>query len=942
MRARFCTYPVLGLAVLASLILAPAVAVAQCDIPLIAQRVSTPPNVMILLDTSGSMNGAMFHADYDQTVIWSGDFQWNTTYKVSAAGAYTPDSFLGDGAPTSPSANLISGLHSRSGEYGGNYLNWVYFHATPEQRDAIPQVTRQQVANVAVKAVMNAAQGLRYGLAIFNGDDGAKIVANAGSDQAALELEVDNAVATGYTPTAESLVDLWEYFSSTGAGAPIEYDCQQNFVIVVTDGIPTRDLNIPAYIGDQDGDGREPGDCASVGFPEQGNADCSDYLDDVAYYMARNDARDDLEYEQTVSTYTIGFGVRSQLLAEAAYNGNGLYREAWDLNTLVNQLGNVVGDIVNRISAGAAVAVVSTESGDDNYLYRGKFMPGTWQGFLESYELPYKQGKSPRWEAGQKLYNRNPDSRVIWTSMNNALVEFTGDNADDLGYFMAPNGPSSGAIEADSYGPDLDNDFDSADRTIGPNYSAPYVGDIIDWVRGEDLDGYRDRGGWKLGDLVHSTPVVVGPPRGFKFDEDYMYFREAWKNRDSVVYVGANDGMLHAFDAETGEEKWAYIPRRVLGKLEMLAEDTYCHQTYVDLSPKAFDVEINGSWRTILVAGQRTGGDSYFAFDVTNPDSPQFLWETSVPSISSSFTEPVVLETTWGTALWVGSGPNPNGDAYTSLIRVDNGNILLNYKLGATIAGTNAATAPVAYDENSDGIADYVYQGDLGGNLYRWDITDDGVWYVNTMFSGTQPIQARPALARDEAGQLNVYFGTGKYTESSDLSDVQQQSFYCLREDGTTSTVYPSSLIKVTSSTTETEGWRGWYRDLEFGGGERVTQPAVVVEGVVYFTSFKPSSGVCSAGGDSYLYHIDYRNGTEVDSDEDGDLSDESVAESLGRGVASRPVVNLSAEELIVQTSDARLNVAGLLIGPQRIRVRAWRQQFETLTTNEVDPQTGQ
>ena len=596
-----------------------------------------------------------------------------------------------------------------------------------------------------------------------------------------------------------------------------------------------------------------------------------------------------------------------------------------------NQLGRVVGDIVNRISSGAAVAVVSTETGDGSRLYRGKFMPGTWNGYLESFELPYTTGEAPIWEAGEKLYNRNPDSRVIWTSLNNVRVDFTTAEADQLGHLMAPDGPSSGTNEIDAYGPDLDNDFDAADQALGPNYSATYVAEVIDWVRGHDLTGYRNRGGWKLGDLLHSTPVVVGAPKGFAFDEDYQAYRTTWQDRHPVVYVGANDGMLHAFDAATGTEKWAYVPRRVLGKLEMLAEPTYCHQNYVDLSPKAFDVVINGAWRTVLVCGERTGGDSYFALDVTNPDAPTFLWETSVPTITSSFTDPVVINTNLGTVLWTGSGPDPSGTAYAALIRVDNGNILINTQLGPVIAGTNAATAPIGYDQDRDGYADVVYQGDMGGNLYRWDISDAGAWTINTMFSGTQPIQARPSLTVDEAGQVSVYFGTGKYVEAADLNELQQQSFYCLRDDGSATTLYPTSLVQVTTTTTDSDGWDGWYRDLEFGAGERVTEPAVIVEGVVYFTSFVPSNEICSAGGHSFLYHIDHKNGVVVDSDDDGSLDDEFAAEDLGRGVASRPVVNLAAEELIVQTSDARLTVGNLLLGPQRIRVRAWRQQFLTV-----------
>lgn len=935
------TKPLAGL-VLVALLMAPAAAAAQCDIPLISQRISTPPNVMILLDSSGSMNGVMYHPDYDQAVMWSGPFEWGTTYKVNTSDTYKPSSFLSTAGidTVATTAELVSGLHARSGEYSGNYLNWIYFHATPEQRAAIPKVTRQQVANTAVKAVVNGAPGVRYGIARFNGDTGANILADVGAGIPAIESQVDAMVATGYTPTAEAMVDIMEHFQQDGGSAPIEYECQQTFLVVVTDGIPTRDLNVPAYIGDQDGDGREPGDCASIGFPDQ-NSDCSDYMDDVAYYMAHNDMRSDLDGDQTISVYTIGFGIRSQLIADAAVNGNGLYSEAWDLTSLTIQLSSVVGDIVNRISAGAAVAVVSTETGDGSHLYRGKFMPGPWQGFLECFELPYSSNKAPKWEAGRVMYKRNPDSRNIFTSLGNQVVDFSTNNAAELAYYIAPNGPGSGTIETDAYGPDLDNDFDSFDQTVGPGFQAAYVDDVIEWVRGDDIAGYRQRGGWLLADLVHSTPVVVGPPRGFRYDEAFMSYRESWKSRRSMVYVGSNGGMLHAFNADTGVEEWAYVPRRVLGKLELLAEPTYCHQSYVDLSPKAYDVEINGTWRTILVCGLRTGGDSYFAFDVTNPDAPQFLWETSIPNMASSYTDPVVVKTHWGTALWTGSGPNPNGEAYSTLIRVDNGNILLNHQLGTTIGGMNAATAPAAFDKDQDGITDLIFQGDLAGNVYRWDISDPGVWYVNTFFSGSQPIQATPALTIDEAGMVNVYFGTGKYIEASDLNDTQQQSFYCLRDDGSSSTITAGSLLHVTDADADSEGWSGWYRDLVFGAGERITQPAVIVEGVVYFTSFRPSNEICSAGGDSYLYHIDYRNGTVVDSDDDGDLDDEDVAMALGRGVASRPVVNLAAEELIVQTSDARLNIEDLLIGPQRIRVRAWRQQFQTATTADGEP-TGQ
>lgn len=176
-----------------------------CDIPMLSQRVSVPPNVMIVMDNSGSMNEAMFHADYDPSVTWSGNFAQNTVYYVGSSGNKTPRSFNSTW-PSTPSAYLVRGLHGQNGRYMGNYLNWVFFHATADQRDAIPRETRQMVANTAVKAVMASATGLRYGLTRFNFDNGGTVVAPCGSNTATLETMVDNMAADSWTPTAETLV----------------------------------------------------------------------------------------------------------------------------------------------------------------------------------------------------------------------------------------------------------------------------------------------------------------------------------------------------------------------------------------------------------------------------------------------------------------------------------------------------------------------------------------------------------------------------------------------------------------------------------------------------------------------------------------------------------------------------------------------------------------
>ena len=884
-------------------LVAPAVHAAECDVPLVAQTVAVPPNVMILMDSSGSMRESMRHPDYVHQ-NWSGDFTGGL-WGVSTTGEYTPKDF--DSSFTdAPPVTLVAAPNGRPGDYHANYLNWLFYHATDEQRAEAPQILRQDVQNAAVRYIIQNTPGIRFGLARLNGQVGATILSDAGSLTATLETQVDDMVADGWTPLGEALYDVYSYFSDP-ATSPIEYDCQANFVIMLTDGLPNNDDTFPSSITDADGDG---------------------FLDDVAAWTSAQDLRSDLDGHQDLSLYTIGFMVNNSLLEEAADAGGGFFREADDLDELTFELGTVLGDIVTRISAGSAVAVVSTETGDDSYLYRGKFMPGEWRGFLEAFELPYEDGDSPVWEAGQLLRSRDPSSRVIFTSFNGSIVELDASNVGTLKYAIAPNGPGSGSDSSDAYGLNDDNVFDAADQNLGPDFDAAYVEDVIAYVRGEDVEDTRDRSSWLLGDIVHSTPVVVGAPRSLSMSQGFQDFLTAHASRQRVVYVGANDGMLHAFHADTGEELWAYVPQNVLGSLEDLADPNYCHTAYVDLSPTVVDLELGGVWKTVIVGGLRSGGDAYFALDVTDPYAPDVLWETQVPDLVASFTEPVVIQTNVGTVLWTGSGPDADGSASVSAIDMKTGAIKL-YEKVSSAAVENAATAPAAVDVDQDGYADFVYQADLAGDVWRFDLRTTN-WVYEKIYDGspTNPIQARPSLVIDDDGAVNVMFGTGRHLDTGDLVTTDQQYFIVLRDTGSSTTVGPGDLVSTTASSQDPITGPGWIYTLGARTGERVVEPAVAVEGVIYFTSFAPDDEECSAGGRSYLYTLDYRTGGAVDSDEDGDLNDETVYEDLGDGVASRPVVDLASGDVIVQTSDARLSVRQLKMVPQRIMVRGWQEQF--------------
>lgn len=295
--------------------------------------------------------------------------------------------------------------------------------------------------------------------------------------------------------------------------------------------------------------------------------------------------------------------------------------------------------------------------------------PGSCSGWLYAFQKPENQDDfcyehhDHCWEAEEHL--PAPAYRNIFTWRNNSKISF--DTAN-----ICPD---------DLLGVSGDSLFDDGNSTSACR-------EIIDWVRGrEGWIKARDRDGWTLGDIVYSTPVVVQQPSlaGVPIDlatapcktactsgcdcssptnncrkQCFYCYRECQSTRKRVIYVGANDGMVHAFvagkwnnvdqewvtdpaeDSDIGKELWAYLPSNILSKLKELARPTYgiesgcVHRFMVDLSPQAWEVfidptgagiEANRQWRTILIGGERGGGDDYFALDVTYPDNPTVLWE---------------------------------------------------------------------------------------------------------------------------------------------------------------------------------------------------------------------------------------------------------------------------------------------------------------------------
>jgi type IV pilus assembly protein PilY1 len=379
-----------------------------------------------------------------------------------------------------------------------------------------------------------------------------------------------------------------DYGNAIDTSSPIQHWCQQNFVIYLTDGESNCDSDwdrLLNLVGDYDGDGADDPNVDE--WDEDGG---NHYLDDVAKWMYENDLRTDddvMPGVQNVVTYIVGLRINSPLLERAAdeNHGRGMYFYCADYEDLKDAFGKIVNDIIAKIASGTAVAVQSTSTQGVRRLLRAKFVPEVWTGHLEAFSLPYTKGDVPLWDAGIELQAVNPDLRSIFTALD-----------DTKGPTVAMKRKVL-FTEANSATQDADNN--TLSDMLGAVDDAE-AKKFIRYLRGTAVGGYRVRpDGWKLGDIAYSSPVIWG----------------------SMAYVGANDGMLHAFDINTGEEQWAFIPNYLLGKLKDLTDPAYCHEYFVDLSPRVAEIYVGGLLKRILVGGLRGGGNAFFALDITDPSA---------------------------------------------------------------------------------------------------------------------------------------------------------------------------------------------------------------------------------------------------------------------------------------------------------------------------------
>ena len=563
--------------------------------------------------------------------------------------------------------------------------------------------------------------------------------------------------------------------------------------------------------------------------------------------------------------------------------------------------------------------------------FQASFISRNWHGDLKAY--PMEKGspnleKTPYWSAAANLPAYT--IRHVYT-YNEGGVEFSWSNL---------SGTQKTALNYNA-------DTSSADG-LGEGRVSFLKGNTANEQRNGGTLRSRvdsDKVARPLGDIIGSAPAYTSAEDlgyGVLADGGGSYAEYKTKGlRTPMVYVGAGDGMLHAFNASltgtnAGKELFAYVPAGVYSNLSLLTAPRYAiradlHRYFVDGSPKVGDAYWGGSWKTLVVGTTGAGGKSIFALDVTAPgsfDATKVLWEVTDSATSNlgyTIPQPNLVKTYSSAHPWVviaGNGYNSaGGKAVLLVIDAKTGDVVKEIDTKATVdpsaspAGpvtTNGLSTPFAADIDQDRIPDYVYSGDLLGNVWKFDIRDSNAdnWKVafgtvsrpEPLFiacashSGTtmdcsaanrQPITAKPQAASLDVlqGGLMVFVGTGKFFESGDnvISDpAQVQTFYGLweKDTGTSSdqisenklqaqtidsqTTASGRSVRITSANAVDYATQsGWYLDLKYTGesGERVTSNPLYHDGRIAFTSFLPSGTACAQGGKGWLMELDALNG---------------------------------------------------------------------------------
>lgn len=747
------------------------------------------------------------------------------------------------------------------------------------------------------------------------------------------------------TPLRKALDDVGQYFSRSGVSGPWaespgaslgkEYACRRTFHILMTDGYWNANAASTAGTSNADStDGpviTDPKTNRSYQYvaAKAGsyyNSPANNTLADVAMYYWNRDLRPDLEnnvpvsdgdlgFWQHVVQYTVGLGVNGTLaypddtealkantkswpdpgtgqnpqavddLWHAAVNGHGMYFNAKNPTAFREGLTSALEHIKAQSGAASTVAFTAESVGVVGALaYAPSFESGTWQGHLIARKITASGGIDPVniWDAATKLPAWNSRKIFTWNPIAKAAVAFDWGNL------------------------------------TGNQKNALVLPEILDYLKGNgalersQVNGiYRNRL-TKLGDIVDSSPAYVMQANGSYqrlpgIGDSYRTFMRGKANRTPMLYVGANDGMLHAFNATSGVEIFAYVPNAVYSNLKSLSDPAYSHRYFVDGKLAEGDAYLSSAsaWKTLLLGSTGAGARGVFALDVTTPTTNgapalgagNVLWENSADAdndmgyVLGKMAVVRLRNGVWA-AIYGNGYDSQSKKSVLYLVDAFTGALIKKFDTGSGGASTpnGLSTPALLYNTERELIA--AYAGDLQGNLWKFDLsdTDAANWklaykgspmFVAKSGGNVQAIVQRPALAFHPNGGYMVMFGTGKYFESSDPGNTQVQTAYGIwdRPDVLAKPIVDSRDValqeqkltalsggngKLTSITVDFKTKSGWFVDLGLSVGERsIGDPFVTDDSTFWLTTLIPVNDPCASGGESRLMGINYLSGGE-------------------------------------------------------------------------------
>jgi type IV pilus assembly protein PilY1 len=756
--------------------------------------------------------------------------------------------------------------------------------------------------------------------------------------------------ASGNTPLLPALQRQGNYFSDSAATGPYgpesgtdQLACRQNFSILTTDGFWNSTTGYTA-LGNSDNTTAAttiPVPSGSTITPIKYTAvnpysdGYSNTLADVANYYWKTDLRtlnnivpptaNDPAYWQHMVTYGISIGLKGRLdpdtdipnltagttnsngtigwpdptdvedpdriddLFHASVNGHGKFIAAQDPDQFSDGLRAALAGIAEGQASNSNVTANSTSLDAGSFVLKALYVSGKWTGDLFAYSVDASTGAisaTSLWQASQQI--PLPASRNILTWNGTAGATFP---------------------------------------TAAQNTTLTTA--VVNYLKGVRTGEVQNGGALRnrvhvLGDIVNSSPVYV--------------------KDTNTVYVSANDGMMHSFDGTTGAEKFAYVPGGVnMTNLKMLSDPDYVHRYYVDgalvVSSRTQTTGVSNftspnNAKNILVGALGRGGKGVFSLDVTNPNAmtgTNVKWESAADAdMGYVLGRPFIAKLNNGvSAVIVPNGYNSTNDrAALFIYDLNTGGLIAKVDTGVgTTALPNGLSSPIGWDEDNDGDLDYVYSGDLQGNMWKFDLSSStpSNWTLSTnrtilytAFDGglpakRQPITGRPTVARDPSTYKRwVFFGTGRFLSLADPNSVDVQTWYGVQDEGVTvagrsalqqrnisvvGTLSGRTVRGFDPAATLAASKKGWYVDLVLPPnppgtveGERMVGDQRLFDNILFAPSIIPSATACDVGGRGYLNAIDAFTGTSVgpaffDVDGDGIFDD-----TIGSGAGAVPV----------------------------------------------------